>query len=324
MSAVKEIAPNVSWLGFKIANVYFIGEKGGPWVIVDTNKPGHFEAIRAAAEEVYGPGAKPDAIILTHAHLDHYGSALPLASYWNVPVYVSKLDLPYVTGKDLPPGDPTTDGFFALATRFLPTSGVDLGEFVHTLPEGGSVPGLSDWQWIATPGHTPGHVSLFRESDRTLIAGDAVLTVNLDKLSDLIAQEQELSRPPTPVTYDWVAARRSVAELAKLRPRVIASGHGVPMAGEMLASDLEEFAQDFTTPKYGRYVAEPARFDENGVVFVPPAPPDYLAGAAVGVAISAVIGLGIYAFCKRRNTSENESGSASVDAGPMRIENLEG
>jgi glyoxylase-like metal-dependent hydrolase (beta-lactamase superfamily II) len=203
VSAVKEIAPNVFWLGFKVANVYFLGEKSEPWVVVDTNTPGHFEAIRAAAEDVYGAGAKPDAILLTHAHMDHYGSALPLASYWNVPVFVSKLDLPYVTGKELPPADPTTDGFFALAARFLPTSGVDLGNFVHTLPDDGSVPGLSDWRWVATPGHTPGHVSLFRESDRTLIAGDAVVTVNLDKLSDLVTQEQELSRPPTPVTYDW-------------------------------------------------------------------------------------------------------------------------
>ena len=318
----KEIAPNVTWLGFKIVNAYLVGERGGPWVLVDTSMPGHFESIRAAAEEVYGPGAKPDAILLTHAHLDHCGSALALASYWNVPVYAPKLDLPYLTGQDLPPGDATTDGFFALATRFLPRSGVDLSEFVRPLPEDGVVPGLPDWRWLATPGHTPGHVSLFRESDRTLIAGDAVVTVNSDKLTDLVTQAQELSRPPTPVTYDWVAARHSVEDLAKLRPQVIASGHGVPMVGETLAADLTEFAQDFAAPKHGRYVAEPARFDENGVVFLPPAPPDYRAGVA-GIAAAALIGLGIYALTQRKN-KDDTCDSGSITAGPMRIEDLEG
>jgi glyoxylase-like metal-dependent hydrolase (beta-lactamase superfamily II) len=304
----KEISPNVTWLGFKIVNVYLIGEKGGPWVVVDTSAAGHFESIRAAAEEIYGPGAKPDAILLTHAHQDHYGSALALATYWNVPIYAPKLDLPYLTGKELPPADPTTDGFFALVSRFLPNSGTDLGEFVRALPEDGTVPFLPDWRWLATPGHTPGHISLFRESDRTLIAGDAVVTVNPDHLSDLVTQKQELARPPAPVTYDWIAARRSVEELAKLRPRVIATGHGIPMIGESLAAELEEFAQDMTTPRYGRYIAEPARFDEEGVVFVPPPTPDYLAIAAAGIGVAALLGIGIYALSRRNAESRGLEG----------------
>ena len=46
--------------------------------------------------------------------------------------------------------------------------------------QGASVPGLPDWECIPTPGHTPGHVSFFRPRDRVLIAGDAVLTVQLN------------------------------------------------------------------------------------------------------------------------------------------------
>jgi hypothetical protein len=117
--------------------------------------------------------------------------------------------------------------------------------------------------------------------------------------------------------------RRSLEVLAGLRPRVIASGHGVPMQGETLADDLAEFARDFTTPRYGRYVAEPARFDENGVVFLPPAPPDYLAGVAAGVGVAALIGLGFYAF-SRRNDGNEGGKNRPVTAGPMRIEELEG
>ncbi len=320
---MKEIAPNVFWLGFKVSNVYLIGEKGGPWLLVDTGTPGHFEPIRKAAEEVYGPGAKPDGIVLTHAHRDHFGSALPLAAYWNVPIYAPELDLPYLRGKDLPPSDPTTDGILSFAARFLPTGGTDLGEFVQALPADGTVPGMPDWRWLPTPGHTPGHISLFRESDGTLIAGDAVLTVNMDKLSDFLTQTQELSRPPASVTYDWIAVRRSLEELASLRPRVVASGHGVPMVGESLADDLAEFARDFTAPRYGRYIAEPARFDENGVVFLPPAPPDYLAGAAAGIGLAALVGVSIYALSRRRGNDAGGSGSP-ISGGPMRIEDLEG
>ncbi|MBC8103238.1 MAG: MBL fold metallo-hydrolase [Cytophagales bacterium] len=319
-----EIAPDVYWLGFAVANVYLVGEKAGPWVVVDTSTPGHFEAIKSAAEEVYGLGAKPDAIILTHAHFDHYGSALPLATYWNVPVYAQRLDLPYLTGKArLAPGDPTTDGFFAFAARFLPDSGTDLGEFVHVLPDDDSLPGMPGWRRISTPGHTPGHASLFREGDRTLIAGDAVLTVNLDKLPDLVRKEQEVSRPPTPLTYDWPSARRSVQTLAELRPQGIASGHGTPMTGDAVADKLAEFAQDFAAPKYGRYVAEPARFDENGAVFVPPPPPDYLKGALAGLGLAALIGLGIYALSRRGDDDEGGM-RRPIAVGPMRIEDLEG
>jgi glyoxylase-like metal-dependent hydrolase (beta-lactamase superfamily II) len=320
---MKEIAPNVYWVGFKISNVYLVGEKSGPWVVVDTCIPGHFGPIREAAEEIYGPGAKPDAIILTHAHRDHFGSALALSTYWNIPIYAPELDLPYLKGKKLPPSDPTTDGILAFAARFLPTGGTDLGDYVQSLPGDGAVPGLPEWRWLATPGHTPGHVSLFRERDRVLIAGDAVLTVNMDKVSDVVTQTQELSRPPASVTYDWIMTRRSLEELAGLRPRVIASGHGVPMEGETLADDLAEFARDFTAPRYGRYVAEPARFDKDGVVFLPPAPPDYLAGVAAGVGIAAVIGLGFYAF-SRRSGDDGSGKSYSVTAGPMLIEDLEG
>ncbi len=51
------------------------------------------------------------------------------------------------------------------------------------------VPGLPDWQVIPTPGHTPGHLAPFREADRTLIAGDAVLTVDLNSLGDALSQK---------------------------------------------------------------------------------------------------------------------------------------
>lgn len=60
---------------------------------------------------------------------------------------------------------------------------------------GASVPGLPDWQCIPTPGHTPGHVAFFRSSDRVLISGDAVLTVNLNSVRGLLARKHRVSGP---------------------------------------------------------------------------------------------------------------------------------
>ena len=53
---------------------------------------------------------------------------------------------------------------------------------MQALPEDGSIPHLPDWEWIYTPGHSPGHVSFFREKDLTLIVGDAFVTVKQESL----------------------------------------------------------------------------------------------------------------------------------------------
>jgi glyoxylase-like metal-dependent hydrolase (beta-lactamase superfamily II) len=80
---------------------------------------------------------------------------------------------------------------------------------------------------VPTPGHTPGHVA-FLSSDRVLITGDAVLTVNLNSVPDLLPGKHRVSGPPYISTWDWPAARQSVVALARLRPEVLACGHGRP------------------------------------------------------------------------------------------------
>ena len=64
------------------------------------------------------------------------------------------------------------------------------------------VPGLPDWQVIPTPGH----LALFREGDRALIPGDAVLTVNLNSLGDALSQRHTLGGPPRFATWNRRAA----------------------------------------------------------------------------------------------------------------------
>ena len=113
---------------------------------------------------------------------------------------------------------------------------------------GAGVPGLPDRQAIPTPGHTPGHVAFFRSSDRVLITGDAVLAVNLNSVRDLLTGTHRVSGPPHISTWNWPAAKESVAVLAGLEPRVVACGHDRPMSGPKPAQHLRSFSDHFSPP----------------------------------------------------------------------------
>ena len=174
------VARDVECLRTGIVNVFLVGEPGAGdrgWVLVDAGLQGFGHAIVRAAEERFG-GARPAAIVLTHAHFDHVGALRELAERWDVPVYAHRLELPYLTGRSsYPPPDPTVGGgAMARLSPLYPRGPIDLGERVRPLPDDGSVPGMAEWSWLFTPGHAPGHVSFWRESDAVLLAGDAFVT----------------------------------------------------------------------------------------------------------------------------------------------------
>jgi glyoxylase-like metal-dependent hydrolase (beta-lactamase superfamily II) len=132
-----------------------------------------------------------------------------------------------------------------------------VGDTGRLLPQDYSVPFLSEWRWIHTPGHTPGHISLFRESDRTLIAGDAFVAVKQESLYKVYMQDLEISGPPRYLTTDWIAAGESVRKLEALKPATAVTGHGVPVGGDTLSDGLGKLARDFdriAVPRHGKYV----------------------------------------------------------------------
>jgi len=292
MTTITRIAPDVGWLPVSFVNVYFVGRPGGPWILVDAGLPGRTNQIVEAAEARFGAGASPQAIVLTHGHFDHAGSALQLAKYWDVPVYAHRLEMPYLTGKsNYPPPDPTIGGAMAFLSRFMPAHGRDLNERMREL-QPNEVPGAAGWGWLATPGHSPGHVSFFRPSDKVLLAGDAFATMNMDSWSGLVTGKTSLSRAGAPFNTDWDATRLSVRELANLRPNVAGCGHGIPRCDAELPARLQRFAERFRAPRRGRYVRLPARTDERGIISLPPAPFDPVPFATAGALILGGIALG--------------------------------
>lgn len=232
----------------QIANIVFYSspDQNG-FVLIDAGMPKSAKEIIDVAEKRYGKTTKPDAIILTHGHFDHVGAIIELVDYWQVPVFAHKLELPYLTGlKDYPEPDPSVDnGLVAKMSPMFPNEAIDLGESVQELPPDETVPFMEGFKWIHTPGHSPGHVSLFREQDRALIAGDAFVTVKQESLYKVFTQEKEVNGPPKYLTPDWTAAFDSVKKLAALNPSVAITGHGVPMSGVELSEGLRKLVDNF-------------------------------------------------------------------------------
>jgi glyoxylase-like metal-dependent hydrolase (beta-lactamase superfamily II) len=293
-----EVVPDVAMVQTVLVNLFLVGEPGSDhWVLVDAGIPGFATRIARAARARFGD-APPQCVILTHGHFDHVGSLDAVLNRWDVPVYAHELELPYVDGRsDYPPPDPTVGGgVMARSAPLFPRHGYDFRPNIRALPGDGSVPGLDGWRWIHTPGHAPGHVSLFRESDGTLIAGDAFTTQKQESFWGVMTNYREIHGPPKYFTTDWDAARESVEKLYNLRPTATGTGHGLPLRGEQLAGALHDLVfnwRDIAQPKDGRYVRHPVVAGSNGPTYVPPRVPDpfpWVMGAVAIGAAAAVYG----------------------------------
>lgn len=311
------VAPGVWRLKDIFVNVYLLqNAEATEWVLVDTGLKSTASKIKKLATELFGRNSIPKAIIMTHAHFDHRGSLLELAEEWNVPVYCHHQELPYVTGKaSYPPADPSVGGgAMSLLSFTFPKGPINANEYLHELPADGSIPYLEDWHWVHTPGHTPGHISLFREKDGVLIAGDAFVTTMMESALAVITQKKYVCGPPKYFTPDWGAAARSVKELAALEPNVIATGHGHAMYGDVARKELHKLVKEFwrlAIPASGRYVKQAVSFNKDGEpTFIPAAKGTMVKKIAIAAALFAIG----YIISKQRKKT---SGITSLLAGKL-------
>ena len=259
---LNEVAPGVRGLRILFVNVFAISGPSG-WTLIDTGLYLSASKIKHWAEGHFGKGTRPEAIVLTHGHFDHVGAIKDLLNDWDVPVYAHPAEFPYLTGHEkYPPPDPSVGGgLMAVMSPLYPRTSADLSGNVTPIPQDGSVPNLPGWRWLHTPGHAPGHISLFRDEDKLLLAGDAFCTTKQESFLAVAKQKPELHGPPSYYTPDWEAACASVNELSKLCPRTIAPGHGLPMCGDEVADQLVRLAINFdhvAVPDHGKYLHKTA------------------------------------------------------------------
>ena len=246
--AMDSIAPGLAGLRITFVNVFGVTRPDGDWTLIDAGIPGSAALIRSWGERHFG--RPPVAMVLTHGHFDHVGAAKTLAEAWSIPIYAHPLEFPYLTGeKSYPPPNPGAGGgMMSLLSPLYPKDPIDVGNRLQALPaetaEG--LAALPGWRVLHTPGHTPGHVSLFRMADRTLIVGDAFCSTKPESFFEAaLAQEPELHGPPAYFTSDWTAARQSVQQLAGLKPLTVALGHGKPLSSADVAGELQQLADRF-------------------------------------------------------------------------------
>lgn len=147
---------------------------------------------------------------VTHCHPDHQGATAAVCKQLGVPLACHKADVAAMEGRE--PMQPANTwlrlGVWIWAGPSHPVARV--------LRDGDEVAGF---RVVHTPGHTPGHVIYFRESDRVAVAGDLVANFRLTGLRE----------PPTFFSADAAQNRRSIRLLADLKPRMLCFGHGPPM-----------------------------------------------------------------------------------------------
>jgi glyoxylase-like metal-dependent hydrolase (beta-lactamase superfamily II) len=252
--AATEIAPDVHLLGpwGRTQTTAYLVRDGASWFLVDAGWENDGPRIREAARLLLGPEQVPSAILLTHAHPDHEGSARELAQAWRCPVYAHPAEIPIASGdfeamvRHAGPLDrwlilPLMRALGRRRREAILAAG-SLAGLIRPLQPTGAIPGFAGWRWIHTPGHTPGHVAYFRARDRVVISGDAVLTLAVNTWSGLVTGRQGLSGPPWYTTWDRAAATASIAAIARLEPAVLGGGHGRPMVGPGTAAAVQSFA----------------------------------------------------------------------------------
>jgi hydroxyacylglutathione hydrolase len=179
-------------------NVYLLGD-----VLVDAGTPAAKKRILA---ELAGRDVRTH--LVTHAHPDHFGSSHAVCEELEIGLWAGAADAEAVETGTPTPAEGRLPGL--LAKMKMPPG----HPVARRLNEGDSV---ADFTVLDVPGHSPGHIALWRESDRTLICGDVFFNL------------PNLRPPPRPLTFDPARNRESMRRLAELRPALTLFGHGPPL-----------------------------------------------------------------------------------------------
>lgn len=202
---MNELADGVYQLSGKppnMINIYFIDG-----ILVDAGTPqAHKRIFRELGDRV------PTAHLVTHAHPDHYGSSHAVCEKYGIPLLTGTNDADAIEKS----GPEAADTF--IARNFLSKMPPPPAHPVDTrLKEGDKV---GSFEVIDTPGHSRGHIVLWRAGDRTLVLADVLFNLNP------LTMGTGLREPPLMLTLDPAQNRDSARKVAELEPELVLFGHG--------------------------------------------------------------------------------------------------
>jgi len=159
-------------------------------------------------------GRRLSMIALTHCHPDHQGLAKLLCETRGIPLACHEADVPAMEGRG--PMQPN-NWILRLGKRCWSGPPCPVGRVLRHGDE------IAGFRIVHAPGHTPGHVMYFRDSDRVALAGDVLANLNF------LTMQEQLVEPPRIFCSDPAENRRSIAKLAELEPSLVCFGHGPPL-----------------------------------------------------------------------------------------------
>lgn len=255
------------------ASNWIILRRGSAFTLIDGGYPGDLPLVLASLADAGLHPADAAAVLITHAHIDHAGTAGHFAAAHSIPVLCSVPELPYLLGEDRDQVSVRT----ILSRVWQPSV---LHWAWHVLASGGAsrVAVLTAAAWaddgelaalpgspvaVPTPGHTPGHCAFYLPAARAAVTGDALVT------GHAISRHTGPQMLDSMFHSDGAGARRSLAQLGKLDASLLLPGHGpavrtavgraVVTARSRAAVPRRRFvvpgpAGGFAEPTYGRLV----------------------------------------------------------------------
>jgi glyoxylase-like metal-dependent hydrolase (beta-lactamase superfamily II) len=211
-----KIIDNVFVVPGVVANTYVIVDPDG-LTIIDAGLPRSEKKILSYIASLGRSAQDVKRIIITHADLDHFGGLAALQKASGARTYASQVEADAIAkGQSSREINPT--GFsvrrilFTLLSPFIKATPFQVAEIIA---EGQTLPVLGGLQVLETPGHTPGHISLFAPSAGVLFCGDS-----------MVSDEKGLQGSRPGITWDETKARASERRQAGLGAQIVCSGHG--------------------------------------------------------------------------------------------------
>ena len=204
-------------------NVYLI-EHEGRVTMFDAGARTMVRSLARAAAKLGGL----ERIVLGHGHTDHRGSAPGLGA----PVYCHAAEVQDAEGSGgfryWPDGLSGLGFPHRQVHKLLHRYAWDGGpvKIAGTLAEGDDVAGF---EVVEIPGHAPGQIALWRESDRLALSTDCFYTL------EIWGRDCEPRVPMSTYNYDTEQARASIRKLAALEPAIVWPGHAKPVSGDVRA-----------------------------------------------------------------------------------------